>query len=253
MHIARGRQVLGLPSLREPLRSQGNPQVRGNLPHTLFLPTARGSDLTIFKLPSVFGLPPTRPRPWRAQDPLWTSASLKLDTKDIQAHGRTIEKLLQKLLNDHFDLLLKVRMVTTPIYELTLPGNDEKLMRSTISPMDCILDIGSDGCHSFVIGFGHPLNTRGADMSDLALYLENWTDLPVVDRTAITGLFAMYSEGWQPMNLPPPPPGASGTGTEFASLATLSAVLDGFGLQLHREEGKLPFYAVEPLDHPNAR
>ena len=90
-------------------------------------------------------------------------------------------------------------------------------------------------------------------MSDLAHYLENWTDLPVVDRTAPTGLFEMHSQGWQPMNLPPPPPGASGTGAEFANLLTLSAVLSSFGLQLRREEESLPFYTVERIDQPNAR
>jgi uncharacterized protein (TIGR03435 family) len=90
-------------------------------------------------------------------------------------------------------------------------------------------------------------------MSDLAHYLENWTDLPVVDRTAATGLFEMHSQGWQPMNLPPPPPGASGSGAEFANLSTLSAVLSSFGVQLRREEESLPFYTVEHIDQPNAR
>ena len=55
------------------------------------------------------------------------------------------------------------------------------------------------------------------------------------------------------MNLPPPPPGASGTGAEFANLLTLSAVLSSFGLQLRREEESLPFYTVERIDQPNAR
>jgi uncharacterized protein (TIGR03435 family) len=95
---------------------------------------------------------------------------------------------------------------------------------------DCILDTGIDDCHSFAMDFGNPLNTRAVDMSDLAHYPENWTDLAVVDRTGMTGLFKMHSQGWQPMNLPPPPPGASGTGAEFANLSTLSAVLSSFGL-----------------------
>lgn len=89
-------------------------------------------------------------------------------------------------------------------------------------------------------------------MYDLAHYLENWTDLPVIDRTATTGFFEMHSQGWQLMNLPPPPPGASNS-PEFANLSTLSAVLGNFGLQLRREEESLPFYKVELLDQPNAR
>lgn len=55
------------------------------------------------------------------------------------------------------------------------------------------------------------------------------------------------------MNLPPPPPGVSGTGAEFADLSTLSAVLSGFGLQLRREEVSLPIYTVERLNQPAAR
>ena len=46
-------------------------------------------------------------------------------------------------------------------------------------------------------------------MDDLAQYIENWTDLPVVNRTALSGLFAVSTEGWKPMRLPPPPPSAS--------------------------------------------
>jgi uncharacterized protein (TIGR03435 family) len=178
---------------------------------------------------------------------------LKLNTKDVEAQRQTIEVLLQNLLKGSFGLVLRMETTATPVYALTLPGNGQKLTRSTIGTTDCIFDTGPDGCHTFAIGFGHPLNARGVDMSDLAHYLENWTDLPVVDRTGTAGLFAMHSQGWQPMNLPPPPPGASGTGAEFASLSTLCAVLSSYGLQLQREEATLPFYTVERLDQPSAK
>lgn len=223
-----------------------------------------GHSIPVVELIGLAYAVPNNPSPRLTSLPEWavrqrfdieakTSSSLKLDKKNMPAQTRTIEILLQKLLKDYFGLVLRVRKVTTPIYALTLSGNDQKLTRSTMSPMDCIFDTDSDGCHSFAIGFGHPLNATAVDMFDLAHYLENWTDLPVVDRTATAGLFAMHSQGWQPMNLPPPPPGISGTGSEFASLSTLSAVLNNFGLQLRREEETLPFYAVERLDQPNAR
>jgi uncharacterized protein (TIGR03435 family) len=231
-----------------------------------FLPNGDliGHSVPVIELISLAYAVPDNPTPRLTLLPDWavrqrydieakTSASLKLDKKDIPAQRRTIEILLQKLLKGYFGLRLRVTTVTTPVYALTLLGGDQKLTRSKISPTDCILDLGSDGCHSFAIGFGHPLNGRGVDMSDLAHYLENWTDLPVVDRTGSEALFTMHSQGWQPMNLPPPPPGASGTGAEFASLSTLSAVLSTFGLQLHREEASLPFYAVERIDQPKAR
>src|SRR5258708_5499726 len=53
---------------------------------------------------------------------------------------------------------------------------------------DCILDTGTPGsCHNFIVGRGHPLNARAINMDDLAQYIENWTDLPVVNRTAVGG------------------------------------------------------------------
>ncbi len=207
---------------------------------------------------------PSNPSPRLVSLPEWagrqhfdieakTAASLELGAKKIPAQKQTIELLLRKLLSDKFGLLLRTRRLTTPVYALTLTGTDQNLTPSSISPSDCIFDTASAGCHSFAIGFGHPLNTRAVDMSDLALYLENWTDLPVVDRTGKAGLFEMHSKGWQPMKLPPPPPGSSATGAEFATLSTLSAVLSTFGLQLHRVEESLPFYTVERLHPPNAR
>ena len=223
-----------------------------------------GHSVPVVELVSQAYAVPENPSPRISSLPDWavrqpfdieakTSSSAKLDTRDRQSQKQAVRILLREFLKDYFGLVITARTSTTPIYALRLSPNDRKLNRLNISPKDCILDTGPGGCHSFAIGFGHPLNATGVDMSDLALYLENWTDLPVVDRTATAGLFAMHSQGWRPMNLPPPPPGASGTGAEFAGLSTLSAVLSGFGLKLHHEEDSLPFYTVERLDQPKAR
>jgi len=34
------------------------------------------------------------------------------------------------------------------------------------------------------------------DMDDLAHFIQNWTDLPVVNRTALSGFFAVNTERW---------------------------------------------------------
>jgi uncharacterized protein (TIGR03435 family) len=230
------------------------------------LPTGEliGHSVPVVELISLAYAVPNNPSPRLSSLPEWairerfdieakTSAPSRLETKDIQTQRQTIELLLQKLLSERFGLVLRVRSVTTQVYALKSSGSEQKLTKSAISPRECILDMGSKGCHSFAIGFGHPLNSSAADMFDLAHYLGNWTDLPVVDRTGLTGWFEMHSPGWQPMNLPPPPPGGSGTGAEFANLSTLSAVLRSFGLQLRHEEESLPFYTVESIDQPNAK
>ena len=87
-------------------------------------------------------------------------------------------------------------------------------------------------------------------MSDLAHYIGNWTDLPVVDRTALTGVFRLHTEGWKPINLPPPPPGTAASGHEFANLPPLSTVLGRIGLELRRQDDNLPLYTLERIHEP---
>lgn len=87
-------------------------------------------------------------------------------------------------------------------------------------------------------------------MDDLVRYIENWTDLPVVNRTALEGLFTVNSEGWIPMRLPPPPPGATPTPSPFAGLPTLFTVLGKLGLELKRQEDAAPVYTVESIERP---
>ncbi|HET9402891.1 MAG TPA: DUF3738 domain-containing protein, partial [Candidatus Acidoferrales bacterium] len=106
-------------------------------------------------------------------------------------------------------------------------------------------------CHSFAIGFGHPLNAKAIDMDDLVHYIENWTDLPVVNRTALSGLFTVNSEGWLPMRLPPPPPNATPDPDHFAGLPTIFTVLGKLGLELKRQEDILPVYTVERIERPD--
>ena len=87
-------------------------------------------------------------------------------------------------------------------------------------------------------------------MDDLAHYIENWTDLPVVDRTNLSGLFTLHTEGWLPMRLPPPPPN-SNANMNFASLPTIFTVLGKLGLELHRQEEILLVYTVERIERPS--
>ena len=86
-------------------------------------------------------------------------------------------------------------------------------------------------------------------MDDLAQYIENWTDLPVVNRTAVSGLFAVETEGWTPMRLPPPPPG-NPPAARFDDLPTIFTVLRKLGLELKQQEATVPVYIVEHIERP---
>jgi uncharacterized protein (TIGR03435 family) len=134
------------------------------------------------------------------------------------------------------------------VYALTVSSGGPKLQKSTMGKQ-CIFDTAPEGCHTFVIGFGHPLNARAINMDDLADYISNWTDLPVANRTGLSGLFTVNTEGWLPMRLPPPPPNAAGR-VNFTALPSIFMVLDKLGLELHQQDASLPVYTVEHIERP---
>ncbi|HEY1214915.1 MAG TPA: TIGR03435 family protein [Bryobacteraceae bacterium] len=153
----------------------------------------------------------------------------------------------RQVLADRFKLKMRVENKWVPVYALLIASGGLKLKRAKLT--NCVFDDAPDGCHNFVIGFGHPLNARAIDLDDLAHYIENWTDLPVVNKTAITGLFTVNTPGWRPMRLPPPPNG-SGT-VDFTQLPSIGAVLRPLGLELRKQEATVPIYTVEHIEPPS--
>jgi uncharacterized protein (TIGR03435 family) len=154
------------------------------------------------------------------------------------------------LLADRFKLAMRVENKKMSVYTLTVAPGGPNLQKSAISDKDCVFDTSSAGCHNFVPGFGHPLNAKAVDMDDLAHYVSNWTDLPVVNRTSLRGLFTVHTQGWSPMRLPPPPPDAAPGVNHFAGLPTIFTVLRELGLELIRHDDILPVYTVEHIARP---
>jgi uncharacterized protein (TIGR03435 family) len=180
-----------------------------------------------------------------------TANAIPPDLEDSEARSRH-QQMIRVLLADRFRLVLKVEKKTMPVYALTVASSGPKLKRSDITGKDCVFDSDPEGCHYFVSGFGHPLNAKAIDMDDLAHYIGNWTDLPVVNRTGLGGLFTVNTGGWLPMRLPPPPPNATPDENHFAGLPTVFAVLGELGLELKRQEDVLPVYTVERIERPAA-
>ncbi len=169
--------------------------------------------------------------------------------QDSEAQAR-LQQMIRQLLADRFSLVMRVEHERMSAYALTVSGSGPKLQKSAVTTKDCIFDTAPEGCHYFVIGFGHPLDANAISMDDLAHYIENWTDLPVVNHTTLTGLFTVHTEGWLPMRLPPPPPNGNGN-VSFESLPTIFTVLGKLGLELHRQEEILPVYTVERIERPS--
>ena len=158
--------------------------------------------------------------------------------------------MIRALLADRFSLVIHVESKLIPVYVLTVASEGSKLQPSVITEKECAFHTSAEPCHAFAAGLGHPLNGKAIDMDDLVHYIGNWTDLPVVNRTALSGLFTVNTEGWLPMRLPPPPPNAAPTANPFAGLPPLFTVLSRLGLELKRQEDVLPFYTVERIERP---
>ena len=169
-----------------------------------------------------------------------------------ELRGR-VQQMIRGLLADRFRLVMWVENKRMSVYALTVASGGPKFQKSIIAEKDCTLQTGTEACHNFVGGLGHPLNARAIDMDDLAHYIANWTDLPVVNRTALNGLFTINTEGWVPMHLPPPPPNSiMPAPNPFAGLPNIFTVLDKLGLELKRQEDVLPVYRVERIERPTA-
>jgi uncharacterized protein (TIGR03435 family) len=169
--------------------------------------------------------------------------------QDSEMRSR-IQQMILGLLADRFKLRMRAEYEKMSVYALTVTSGGPKLQKSAITEKDCVFDTDPDGCHNFVIGFGHPLNAKAIDMDDLVHYIENWTDLPAVNHTALSGLFTVNTEGWLPMRLPPPPPNTTPDVNQFARLPTIFTVLGKLGLELKRQEAILPVYTVERIERP---
>jgi uncharacterized protein (TIGR03435 family) len=168
-----------------------------------------------------------------------------------------VQQMIRRLLADRFRLVVRIENKTMSVYALTVASGGPKLQKSASAEKDCTFDnlwlwsaTDPEACHNFVGGLGHPLNAKAIDMDDLVHYIGNWTDLPVVNRTALSGLFTVNAQGWAPMRLPPPPPNATPAVNPFAGLPTIFTVLGKLGLELKRQEDILPIYTVERIDRP---
>jgi uncharacterized protein (TIGR03435 family) len=205
-------------------------------------------DVPLNPSPRLSGVPP-----WRETYDIEAEASAGLIPADLpeSEKRRRMQAMIRVLLADRFKLVMRVEQKIMPVYALTVASGGPTLQKSAVAEKDCVFDTADPGsCHNFVVGRGHPLSGAAISMDDLARYIENWTDLPVVNRTAVSGLFAVDTEGWVPMRLPPPPPGGPASG--FEDLPTIFTVLGKLGLQLRRQEDMVPVYTVESIQRPSA-
>jgi len=156
-----------------------------------------------------------------------------------------IRLMLQGLLADR--LKLRVRRETTDVeaYALVVGKLPSKMEKSRIAEEACTestpfapISPSGPGCHQIQGGTGRGLHGAAIDMSDLALFLSNWSDRPIVDVSGLAGLYAIKTEGWSPAGGDPSHP-------------TLDELLNRLGLRLVSKKVPLEIFVIEHVEKPS--
>jgi uncharacterized protein (TIGR03435 family) len=169
---------------------------------------------------------------------------------------RRMRIMLQNLLADRFRLSLHTDVRETPVYAIVVAKNGPKLERSGKQEKDCDAQLRGQEipCHQIDGGQGRGLHASAATISDVALYVANFADRPVIDRTGLKDLYRLDTEGWIPMNAPQIPPGVEPSAEQRAmsdpNRSTLFTVFERLGLRLRAGKAPIKMYTIEHVERP---
>jgi len=152
-----------------------------------------------------------------------------------------------------------------PVYAIVVAKNGPKLERSSMQEKDCDrrteraagsgpLRVEDMPCDWVGGGQGGGLHANAATISDIALFVANWSDRPVVDRTGLKDLYRIDTERWVPMRPPRIPPGVQPSAEQKAmadpNRPTLFMVFDRLGLKLEPRKAPIEMYTIEHVERP---
>ena len=117
--------------------------------------------------------------------------------------------------------------------------------KSNVDEKDCGPDVA---CHGFMGGQGRGVHGKAASIEDLISFVENWADRPILDRTGLTGLYNMDTEGWVPMR---GGPGGPGDGFDDPTRPTLFIVFERqLGLKIEPAKAPVETFVIEHVERP---
>ena len=213
------------------------------------VPRMSGVPSWVSSLDSVYDIEATAPK-----DALLEGLSKK-DRTDRQ------RSMLQALLADRFKLVVHREMKEMAVYAVVVGKGGSRLEKADIDEKDCPATPdgpptgdGTVVCHRFNGGRGRGLHARAVDMADLASWVEQWTDRPLLDKTGIKGLYKIETTPWLPMAVAtsPSPPGTKQDGADVSDLPTLFTVFERLGLKMESQKDQVEFVVIDHIEKPTA-
>jgi uncharacterized protein (TIGR03435 family) len=167
---------------------------------------------------------------------------------------KAMRTMLQALLAERFHLKIRRELKDQPVYAIVVGKGGPKLKAAEIGEKDCETDAAKDiDCHNFHGGRGRGLHAKAANIADLALFVSNWTDRPLVDKSGLTGMYQFETRGWA--NIAPGPAPAPGTvaedGQDAASLPTVFTLFADMGLKLDPQRAPVEMFIIEGVERPS--
>lgn len=167
--------------------------------------------------------------------------------------------MLQTLLADRFKLAIHRETKEMPVYALVVSKSGPKLQKAAIEEKDCPDSSATSSpapivfCHDISGGRGRGIHGQAVDVSDLASFVENWTDRLLVDKTGLKGLYHIETTGWAQMAPGPPPSlGAKDEdGTDLADVPTILEVFERLGLKMEPQKGLADVYVIDHVEKPS--
>lgn len=167
-----------------------------------------------------------------------------------RAREARLKRMLQALLAERFNLTLRRETTEMGVYAIVIGKNGPKLKPAAVEEKDC--PDGEDrpgSCHLFNGGQGRGLHGEAVDMSDLALFVANWTDRPLLDKTGLTGLYNIQTPGWTPLRARED--GREAEGASDPDRPSLFAIFESLGLKLEVQKAPVEMFIIQHAEKPS--
>jgi uncharacterized protein (TIGR03435 family) len=174
-----------------------------------------------------------------------------------------IKLMLQSLLAERFQLVVRRDTKELPVYALVVDKNGPKFEAASESDPNIIdlsqrpdLAAGGARLHFTIIRRGR-LTAQGTNMALLASQLANFLGRTVVDKTALSGTYDVKLE-WVPdenqvamFQAMGVPEGFGAPPADWQGPSLFAALQEQLGLKLESQKGPVEIFTIERIDRPS--